>query len=110
MQEKKFIERIKLYADTGKDANKFFCWTVTGIDKVRANLYWHFSRGCKVRAAWYERINVDTGEVVMNSRLDVAKMEQDYYEDKGQIYSAVPHFIKKNKVSSSFEIKNKISS
>lgn len=101
MQKSKFIERVKLYADTGRESNKFFCWTVSGINGVRSNLYWHFGCGWKVRAAWYERVDGDTGEIVMNRRLDIAKMEREYYEDKGQILSGVPHFIDEKKVSSS---------
>jgi len=58
------IERLKFYADTPREKNKFFCWDnvslLTFEDKL---IEFMFEKDFTIRAAWHETINKDTGEI-----------------------------------------------
>jgi hypothetical protein len=63
------MERLKFYADTSKEKNKFFCWKINSIMDLESRLeYW--MKRVYIRAAWYECIDTDTGEVI-NQRIDL---------------------------------------
>jgi len=65
-----YIERIKFYADTPRgEKNKYFCFK-TDLLNLEAALFRFFEKGFLVRAAWYEKINTETGEIE-NLKLDL---------------------------------------
>jgi hypothetical protein len=79
--DKKFKERLKFYADTGRERNKLYCWQLpNGILSISDALNRFFAKGWNIRAAWYEKIDLSTGQVIENSRIDVA-IEMDKYID-----------------------------
>ena len=66
--DKIIIERLKFYADTDKEKNKYFCFKISSIlDLENRLLYW--MKKVYIRSAWYECI--EDGEVVSNDRIDI---------------------------------------
>lgn len=71
-------ERIKFYADTPRgEKNKFFSWAVTILTLEEA-LFRFFEQGFAIRAAWYEKMDTDSGETE-NTRLDVQREFDKYW-------------------------------
>ena len=69
-------ERIKFYADTDKQKNKFYCFKINSIMDLQPRLmYW--MKKVYIRAAWYECI--DNGIVVNNDKIDLVLL-LDYNE------------------------------
>jgi len=63
------IERLKFYADTETEKNKYFCWKINSIMDLETRLkYW--MKKMYLRSAWYECIDTDTGETT-NQRIDL---------------------------------------
>lgn len=63
--------RIKFYADTPVAANKLFVWDIEPERKADEFFNTFLSKGWNIRAAWIEKIDTDSGEVLSNERLDV---------------------------------------
>jgi len=58
------IERLKFYADTPREKNKFFCWdNVSLLDFEDKLTEFMFEKDFSIRAAWHETVNKETGEV-----------------------------------------------
>lgn len=65
------IERLKFYADTPTgEKNKYCCWDISSIMDLEDRLIYFMQKGWNIRAAWYEKIDTDTGEVKENSKID----------------------------------------
>jgi hypothetical protein len=65
------IERIKFYADTPSgDLNKYHCYNNVSILKLEEVLIRFMSKGYNIRAAWYEKIDDESGEIVENCRIN----------------------------------------
>ena len=64
-------QRIKFYADTKIEKNKYFCYEINEneIDVLER----FFDRGWHIRAAWYEEID-ENGKPLVNEQIAV------YYE------------------------------
>jgi hypothetical protein len=77
-----FRERLKFYADTPMASNKYFCWKLDSILSLKEALWRFFDKGWNIRSAWYERINLTTGEVEENTKLDVQKELAEYCDEK----------------------------
>jgi len=76
-----FIERLKFYADTPRDKNKFFCWNnVSILDFEDKLIEFMFDKNFTIRAAWHETVNKETGEV---KNLRVSKEALQGIFDKG---------------------------
>lgn len=63
------IERVKFYADTDKEKNKFYCWKINSILDLEDTLINFMSKGWLIRSAWYEKFDNETGEVLENTRI-----------------------------------------
>lgn len=86
MEKQTYKERLKFYADTGREKNKLFCWKLpNGILSITEALNRFFAKGWHIRAAWYEKIDINTDKVIENSRIDVI-IEFDKYID-GKLHS-----------------------
>ncbi len=82
-KSKMFSERIKFYADTERERNKLFTWELpNGILSIQDALKRFFDKRWNIRAAWYEKIDVSTGEIKENTKIDV-KRELDAYINNG---------------------------
>ena len=68
METTQVIERLKFYAVTDQNPNKFFCFRINSIVDLEQRLL-YFSAKYQLKAAWYELI-VD-GEVQENRRIDL---------------------------------------
>lgn len=77
-----FNERIKFYADTPLESNKYFCYKITSILALQEALWRFFDKGWNIRSAWYEKINISSGEVVVNKRLDIPTLLSAYCQQK----------------------------
>lgn len=65
-------ERLKFYADTPEgERNKYFCWKISSIATLKDALWGFLDRGWNIRAAWYEKIDCSTGEVLVNTKLNI---------------------------------------
>ena len=80
-KEKVYSERLKFYADTQKEKNKYFCFEVTVLS-VKEAIWRFFSKGWTIRAMWYEKINLSTGEIVENSKLNIQSMFEEWYDEQ----------------------------
>ena len=76
-----FKERIKFYADTPKEQNKYFCFKITSILALKEALWRFFDKGWNIRSAWYEKIDLNTGEIE-NTRLNVQEQLDEYMKVK----------------------------
>jgi hypothetical protein len=80
-EPKIYKERIKFYADTGIEQNKLFTWELPkGILSIKDTLNRFFSKGWRIRAAWYEKIDLTTGRVIENTPLKVNELLDEYIE------------------------------
>lgn len=78
-----YKSRVKFYADTPKDEkNKFFCWQVNSISDAEELLLYFLKKKFIIRAAWFENINVSTGEVVDNLKYDTVALLDKYCAKK----------------------------
>jgi tellurite resistance-related uncharacterized protein len=70
-----YKERIKFYADTEREKNKFFCFDILPLFRRDTPLHSFFEKGWNIRAAYWEKleINEETGEIkkLDNLRIDV---------------------------------------
>jgi hypothetical protein len=80
-KEKVYSERLKFYADTPKESNKYFCWE-TSILGLKETLYRFYDKGWNIRSAWYEKIDLSTGEVMENTRLNLQPILEEYLDKK----------------------------
>ena len=77
-----YKERVKFYADTDREKNKLFTWVLpNGILSIKKTLNRFFSKGWHIRAAWYEKINLKTGEVLENIPLKVNELLDEYLDE-----------------------------
>ena len=73
------IERIKFYADTPSgQVNKFFCFKLKSILTLREALWRFIAKGWNIRSAWYDKIDIETGEKLVNLRIDMFKEVNDF--------------------------------
>lgn len=77
-----YKERLKFYADTPKEKNKYFCFEIVSILELKAALWRFFDKGWNIRAAWYEKINLENGNVVENLKLNVSEQLNSYLDEK----------------------------
>jgi hypothetical protein len=76
-----YRERLKFYADTGREKNKLFTWDLpNGILSLKETLHRFFSKGWSIRAGWYEKIDLRTGKAVENTRLNIAELLDEYLD------------------------------
>jgi hypothetical protein len=67
-----YLERVKFYADTpAGDVNKLFTFETNIFSIERLFRTFIIQKKYNIRAAWYEKIDKDTGEIVENTRLDL---------------------------------------
>lgn len=79
--ELQFNERLKFYADTPQEKNKYFCWKITSIFELKATLWRFFDKGWNIRSAYYEKINTSDG-TVENQQLNVRELLTEYCNEK----------------------------
>ena len=75
-------ERLKFYADTDQEKNKYFCWNLSSILTLKEALWRFFDKGWNIRSAWYEKIDLETGEIVENTRLQINDYLEQYLDEK----------------------------
>ena len=64
-------ERIKFYADTKEQKNKFFCFKINSIMDLQPRMmYW--MKKVYIRSAWYECIENDV--VISNDKIDLTQL------------------------------------
>lgn len=81
-KEKIFRERIKFYADTPRgEKNKLFCFD-TSVLTLKETVWRFFNQGWSIRSAWYENINLTTGEVIENTKLNVQSMFEEWCDEQ----------------------------
>lgn len=73
-------ERIKFYADTDKEKNKYFCFKIGSLLTLKEALWRFFNKGWSIRSAWYEKIDTDTGEVE-NTKLNIQDLFDEYIDN-----------------------------
>lgn len=74
-------ERLKFYADTEQEKNKYFCWSLTSVLSLKDALWRFFDKGWAIRSAWYEKLDTETGETE-NYRLNVQEQFDEYIKEK----------------------------
>lgn len=77
-----YKERLKFYADTPIEKNKYFCFEIVSILELKAALWRFFDKGWNIRAAWYEKICVENGKVIENSKLNLCEQMDQYLDTK----------------------------
>lgn len=80
-----FTERLKFYADTPMEKNKYFCWKLDSILTLKEALWRFFDKGWNIRSAWYEKINLGTGEVE-NLKINLQTELDEYCNKKLKQY------------------------
>jgi hypothetical protein len=75
-------ERLKFYADTDQEKNKYFCWELSSILSLKEALWRFFDKGWSIRSAWYEKVDTDTGEIIENTRLKVSDLFEEWIDEK----------------------------
>jgi len=75
------IERIKFYADTPLQKNKYFCFKIENIAHLRKALFRLQTKGFKFRAIWWEVVAKDTGEIIENERMSLDSINESYIVD-----------------------------
>jgi len=72
-----YKEQLKFYADTPKgERNKLFCFNV-GLLQIEEAYFRFIARGWEIRAAWYQKTNLETG-VVENLRLNIDSLNEKF--------------------------------
>jgi hypothetical protein len=74
-------ERVKFYADSGTQINKLFCFKIKQT-RIKECLFRFMDQGCNIRAAWYELINSETGEIIRNHRLPLQELKDEFNDRK----------------------------
>jgi hypothetical protein len=77
-----FKERLKFYADTYLEKNKLYCFTIFSVLDLKAALWRFFDKGWYIRAAWYEKIDLETGVVQENQKLQLTKLLEEYLDTR----------------------------
>jgi hypothetical protein len=77
-----YNERIKFYADTPQQQNKYFCYKITSILTLKEALWRFFDKGWNIRSVWYEKIDLSTGEVVDNLKIPLQEYLNEYIQEK----------------------------
>lgn len=77
-----FRERLKFYADTPIAKNKYFCWNLDSVLTLKEALWRFFDKGWNIRSAWYEKIDLNTGEVLENTKLNIQELLTEYCDIK----------------------------
>lgn len=68
-------EQLKFYADTPKgEKNKLFCFEVNILELENA-VKRFLIKGFNIRAAWYQKTNIITGEIKENTRLNIENIQ-----------------------------------
>ena len=75
-------ERLKFYADTHRDRNKLFCFTISSVLDLKAALWRFFDKGWHIRAAWYEKIDAASGTVIQNQKLQLRQLFEEWLDVK----------------------------
>ncbi len=75
------IERLKFYADTPREKNKFFCWdNVSILDFEKKLIEFMFEKDFNIRAAWHETVNKETGEI-KNLRISKEALQEIFNKE-----------------------------
>lgn len=79
-------EQLKFYADTPKgEKNKLFCFEVNLLELENA-VKRFLIKGFNIRAAWYQKTNIITGEIKENTRLNIENIQnsitEKYFKNK----------------------------
>jgi hypothetical protein len=77
-----YNERLKFYADTPQEANKYFCYKITSVLSLKDALWRFFDKGWNIRSAWYEKIDMNTGEILENTKLNLQELLNEYTTEK----------------------------
>ena len=77
-----YLCRIKYYADTPSERNKYFCYNIRSILDVEHHLFKVFDKGWRIRAAYFENIDQTTGEILENTKIDLKQIIISYGESK----------------------------
>jgi len=77
-----YNERLKFYADTPQQSNKYFCYKISSILTLKEALWRFFDKGWNIRSAWYEKIDLNTGEVLENTKLNLQIHLDEYFRVK----------------------------
>jgi len=77
-----YNERIKFYADTPQQSNKYFCYKISSILTLKEALWRFFDKGWNIRSAWYEKIDLNTGEIVENTKMNIQEHLDEYFRVK----------------------------
>ena len=77
-----YRERLKFYADTNRERNKYFCFDIKSVLTLKEALWRFFGKGWNIRSAWYEKIDLATGEVIENTRLNVQELCDEFCNQK----------------------------
>jgi len=93
-------EKLKFYADTPRgERNKLFCWKVS-ILHLEDAIFRFFARGFVIRAAWYENVNQETGQVT-NERINI----EELFDKFSSLSSKQKSLYLKGQIKSSASIK-----
>jgi hypothetical protein len=77
-----YNERLKFYADTPQQSNKYFCYKISSILTLKEALWRFFDKGWNIRSAWYEKIDLNTGEIVENTKMNIQEHLDEYFRVK----------------------------
>ena len=82
----RFQERIKFYADTPRhEKNKFFCFECSMLH-CKEFLYKFFFNGFSIRAAYYEKTEIETGKILENLKFNIPDLKEKYLDETEIIY------------------------
>jgi hypothetical protein len=77
-----YSERVKFYADTPMEKNKLFSWELpAGILSLKDAIKRFLAKGWNIRACWYEKIDLSTGVIIQNTRVDLKPIIDEYTEE-----------------------------
>lgn len=83
-------EKIKFYADTPRgEKNKQFCFK-TNLLNISDTIKRFIRKKFVIRAAWYEKIDTCTGELIENTRIP-AETLQDIFNEVISEYNKNDH-------------------
>ena len=77
-----YLCRVKYYADTPMERNKYFCYNIRSILDVENHLFKVFDKGWHIRAAYFENIDQSTGEIIENTKINLKELILNYGEKK----------------------------
>ncbi len=76
--------RLKFYADTPQAKNQFFCWDIDPLCIELKLIEFMWEKNYSIRAAWFETVNTETGEI-KNERI-TAEALQEAFEKGAETY------------------------